>query len=144
MVTKSPKALNADLVGTYSALAKSGGGYVWDAVLEYRVWCYPHDGAEDLEDGSDYYYAFETFEGAVEFANQTAGTRKPVALIRQEEYIDEPEPGIYSHIKDHRITEWPVEFLLRPKRNENTIPDFISPDAPPDKLDILRGVSKKK
>ena len=31
-------------VGTFPALAKSGAGYVWDEVLEYRVWCHPEDG----------------------------------------------------------------------------------------------------
>lgn len=30
---------DAGLVGTYPAAAKAGGGYVWDDVLEYRVWC---------------------------------------------------------------------------------------------------------
>jgi len=139
-----PGALTPDLVGTYPALAKSGGGYVWDAVLEYRVWCCPHDGAEDLEDGSDYYYAFASFDEAIEFAGQTTGANNPLALVLQEGYIDEPEPGDYKHVKARRITEWPVEFLLRPVRNENTIPDFMSPDAPPDRLDILRGVSRQK
>ena len=136
--------MDADLVGTYPALAKSGGGYVWDAVLEYRVWCHPHEGAEDLEEGNDYYYAFETFAAAVEFANQAKGAEQPIALVLQKEYIDEPEPGRYIHVKEERITEWPVDFLSRPRRNENTIPDFMSPDAPSNKLEILRGVNQKK
>jgi len=33
-----PDVLAAELVGTYPASAKAGGGYVWDEVLEYRVW----------------------------------------------------------------------------------------------------------
>jgi hypothetical protein len=81
-----PPAVDTAKVGSYPASAKAGGGYVWDAVLEYRVWCYPAEGAEDLDDGSDYYYAFS-----------------------------------------------------RPKRNERTIPDFFSPRAPPNRLDIIRG-----
>jgi hypothetical protein len=49
-----------------------------------------------------------------------------MALIQQEEYIDEPEPGIYLHIKAQRITEWDVEWLGRPSRSANTILDFLS------------------
>ena len=49
-----PDVLDQDLVGTYSPVSKSGGGYVWDDVLEYRVWCHPERAAADIEDGSDY------------------------------------------------------------------------------------------
>ena len=66
---------------------------------------------------------------------------KPLALIRQEEYISEPEPGVYIHMKELRVTEWPVEFLRRPRRTANTIPDFLSPTAPVNRLDILRGLA---
>lgn len=136
---KYPKVKDPGRVGTYAALAKSGGGYVWDEVLEYRVWCNPHNGAEDLEDGSDYYYAFESYEEALSFSKQTPGSKKPLALVLQEEFIDEPEPEHYKHVKEQRITEWPVEFLKRPRRTKDTIPDFMSPDAPSNKLDIIRG-----
>lgn len=88
------------MVGEYSGAAKAGGGYVWDEVLEYRVWCHPHDGSPDLAEGSDYYYAFETFEEALECANEIPGSEAPLALILQREYIDEPEPGIYLHKKE--------------------------------------------
>ncbi len=47
-MSKYPNAKDPDLVGTYPALVKSGGGYVWDEVLEYRVWCHPEIGAVDL------------------------------------------------------------------------------------------------
>ena len=136
-----PDALDPDRVGTYPALTKSGGGYVWDAVLEYRVWCHPERGAEDLEDGSDYYYAFSTYSDAIEFSRVTKGADDPLALILQKEYIDEPEPQQYVHVKEERIAEWPVEFLARPRRDESTIPDFMSPDAPGNRLDILRGLA---
>lgn len=59
-----PIAVDADLIGEYPAQTKSGGGYFYDAVLEYRVWVHPHDGGEDLYDGDDYYCAFATFEEA--------------------------------------------------------------------------------
>ncbi|HZK63332.1 MAG TPA: hypothetical protein VFC34_04255, partial [Puia sp.] len=77
-----PRAKDPDLIGEYPALVKSGGGYVWAEVLEYRVWYHPHDGAVDIEEG-------------------------------------------YIHVKERRLTEWPVEFLNRPKRTETTISDFL-------------------
>lgn len=134
-----PKVKDQNMVGEYPALAKAGGGYVWDDVLEYRVWCHPEDGAPDLEDGNNYYYAFETYEDALAFANETTGAESPLALVFQAEYINEPSDGVYEHVKEQRITEWPVEFLSRPRRTASTIPDFMSPDAPENKLDIIRG-----
>lgn len=136
-----PNALDRDLVGTYPALAKTGGGYVWDDVLEYRVWCHPDRGAADLEDGDDYYFAFATYSAAFAFFDRTEGAQEPLALIRQLEYIDEPKPGDYRHVTEERVTEWPVEFLLRPRRTPNTIPDFLSPNVPENRLDILRGLA---
>jgi hypothetical protein len=136
-----PDALEADLVGTYPALAKAGGGYVWDDVLEYRVWCHPERGAEDLADGNDYYFAFATYAEAAKFCNGSLGAEEPIALIRQVEYIDEPSAGDYRHVREQRIAEWPVEFLRRPRRTANTIPDFLSPSAPKNRLDLLRGLA---
>jgi hypothetical protein len=140
-MSKYPKVKDLSLVGTYPALVKSGGGYVWDEVLEYRVWCHPHNGAPDIESGNDYYYTFGNYEEALLFSEENQGTEAPLALILQEEYIDEAMPGKYVHVKEQRMTEWPVEFLSRPKRKENTIPDFISPNAPDNRLEILRGLA---
>jgi len=136
-----PKVKDPNLVGEYPARAKDGGGYVWDDVLEYRVWCHPERGAPDTEDGDDYYYVFESYEDALEYSENNKGCEEPLALILQEEYIDEPELGKYIHIKQQRITEWPIEFLKRPRRTENTIPDFLAPDAPNNRLDIIRGLA---
>lgn len=136
-----PDAINPNLVGTYPAQAGSGGGYVWDEVLEYRVWCHPEHGAPDHEDGNDYYFAFATYAEAAAHAESIPGAEDPLALIRQLEYIDEPEPGQYRHMKDERITEWPVEFLRRPRRTPMTIPQFLSPDAPENRLDMIRGLA---
>lgn len=141
MIAPSHPVRDPDLVGSYSASAHAGGGYVWDAVLEYRVWCHPERGAPDLEDGSDYYYAFATHEEALAFSEATKGAEEPLALILQEEYIDGAEPGQYVHVKQQRVTEWPVVFLSRPRRTPRTIPDFMAPDAPPNRLDILRGLA---
>jgi len=96
-------------------------------------------GVNDLYDGNHYYYAFGSYEEALEFSETSAGAEEPLALVLQEEYINEPHPGNYIHVKERRLTEWPVEFLHRPRRNENTIPDFFSPTAPENRLDILRG-----
>lgn len=115
---------------------------MWDAVLEYRVWCHPERGAPDEASGSDYFRAFATYSDALAFSERTEGAEEPIALILQEEYIDEPEPGTYVHVKERRVTEWPVAFLSRPRRTRNTIPDFVSPDAPSNRLDILRGLLK--
>jgi len=134
-----PTVRDPSRVGQYPARAGAGGGYVWDAVLEYRVWCHPHDGAPDLENGADYFSAFETYEDALSFSREEPGTEAPLALILQEEYLDEPEPGRFLHVKEPRITEWPVHFLRRARRTPETIPAFLAPDAPPNRLDILRG-----
>ena len=140
-MSKYPKVKNQELVGTYPAFVKSGGGYVWDEVLEYRVWCHPEDGAPDIDEGDDYYYFFDNYEEALQFSEETPGAEPPLALILQEEYIDEPEPGKYIHMKEERLTEWPVEFLTRPRRTAKTIPDFFAPDAPANRIQILRGLA---
>lgn len=136
-----PEVKDPKLVGEYPALAKAGGGLVWDAVLEYRVWCHPHMGAPDIMNGDDYYYPFENYEAAADYSQNNPGCEEPLALVLQEEYIDEPEPEKYVHVKEQRITEWPVEFLKRPRRTGKTIPDFLSPNAPSNRLDILRGLA---
>lgn len=140
-MSEYPEVKDPSLVGTYPALSKAGGGYVWDAVLEYRVWCHPQPGTPEFEEGGDFYYVFKNYEEALNFSSITQGAKEPLALVLQEEYIDEPEAGIYTHIKEQRITEWPVVFLKRPRRTKNTIPDFLSPNAPSNRLEILRGLA---
>ena len=76
-----PHVLDAGRVGTYAASAKAGGGFVWDEVLEYRVWCHPERGAPDEEDGSDYFYAFATYAEALSCSQQVKGAEEPLALI---------------------------------------------------------------
>jgi putative acetyltransferase len=137
-----PAVLDPSLVGTYPASAKVGGGYVWDEVLEYRVWCHLERGAPDEAEGSDYYYPFASYDEALAFSAKTQGAEEPLALVLQREYISEPTSGQYIHAKEERVTEWPVQFLSRPQRTERTIPDFLSPAAPPNRLDILRGIAK--
>ncbi len=138
-----PDVLDTSLVGTYSASAAAGGGYTWDAVLEYRVWCHPESGAPDEAEGSDYFHAFASHAEALAFSRRTRGAEAPLALVLQEEHLDEPSPGRYVHVKERRVTEWPVDFLTRPRRTSRTIPDFLASDAPAHRLDILRGIAPR-
>ena len=136
-----PDAVDSGKVGSYPAKAMAGGGYVWDEVLEYRVWCHPERGAPDECEGNDYYYAFATYEEALQYSKNHVGTEEPLALILQREYIDEPAEGCFLHITTGRITEWPAEFLSRPRRTPSTIPNFLAPDAPLNRLDVIRGLA---
>src|SRR5580692_1717611 len=77
-VNSYPDAVDPSLVGTYSPLAKAGGGYVWDDVLEYRVWCHPERGTADEQEGSDYYHAFATSAEAAAFSESTQGAEEPL------------------------------------------------------------------
>ena len=120
-----PPAYDFQMVGAYPAVVSAGAGYVYDDVLEYRVWCYPDDGAEDLAGGNDYFYAFETFEEAEEFREQTKGAQKTFALIRQFEWINEVEPGKFRHEKGERIAEWGAELLEGRKRETGTIEKLL-------------------
>jgi len=133
-MSRYPKVKDPTMVGEYPALAKAGGGYVWDEVLEYRVWCHP-------EEGDDFYYVFEAAEDALAYAREDKEAEEPLALILQKEYISEPEVGQYIHMKEERITEWPLELLSRPRRADNTIPDFLAPNATANRLAIIRGTA---
>jgi len=137
-----PTAADPKKVGKYPALVKSGGGYVWDEVLEYRVWCHPERGAPDLHNGDDYFYAFATYPKALAFSKRARGAEEPLVLIRQRQYIEEPSPGTYVHVKKVRIAEWRIEWLHRPRRTRATIPSFLSAWAPANRLDIVRGLAK--
>jgi len=123
---KYPTAINKKMIGEYPALSKSGGGYFYDEILEYRVWCRPWLGAPDEHDGEVYYHPFFTFEEAKVFSNATEGSEEPIVLVKQLEWIDEPTPNEFIHKKTERITEWKVEWLDKSKRKKNSIKDFIN------------------
>jgi len=112
-----PVAIDPGKVGDYPILTKSGGGYMYDEVLEYRVWVNP--------DGDDYYHAFATYEDAKRFSDKTERAEDPLVLVLQHEHINEPEPGKYEHVKGDRITEWRVEWLEGNKRGPDTIANFL-------------------
>ncbi len=113
----SPVAVDPAKVGTYPKLTKSGGGYFYDEVLEYRVWV-------DSPDG-DTYRAFASVEEAAEFSDATPNAEPPLVLVLQKEHVNEPEPGVFEHVKDDRITEWRVEWLFGNKRTEDSISEFL-------------------
>jgi hypothetical protein len=114
---------------------------VWDEVLEYRVWCHPERGAPDEANGEDYCHCFVTHADALTFADATVGAEPPIALVLQREYIDEPEAGRFVHVRAERLVEWPAEFLSRSRRTESTIPRFFAPDAPANRVEVLRGLA---
>lgn len=120
-----PDSIDPDMVGEYPARAKSGAGYFFDHVLEYRVWCHPERGAPDEYDGDDYYYAFVTYAEALAFSLSIEGAEEPLALIRQIEWVNEPEEGVYVHERGERIAEWRVEWLSRGQRKSGDIESFI-------------------
>lgn len=117
------------MVGEYPTSTKSGGGYFYDDVLEYRVWCRPRFGAPDKFEGEMYYCAFPTYDEAKNFSKNTQGTEEPLVLVRQLEWVSESEQNKYMHEKGERITEWLVEWLIGSKRNENTVKEFISANS---------------
>ena len=122
---KHPKTIDPRRVGSYPAFAKSGAGYFYDAVLEYRVWCHPEKGAPDEYEGGDYYYAFDSYAKALLFSQATTGAEQPLALVRQDQWIDEPESGVFIPHRSKRITEWRVEWLLQSKRRPGSISAFL-------------------
>ena len=127
---KYPAVIDPEKVGQYDEEAYAGGGYFFDEVLEYRVWCYPDANALDadgypLNVTNEYYRAFATFEQALAFASETPDSRAPVALVRQLEWIDQPSRGVYIRNKGERITEWQAEWLARGVRTANDISDFL-------------------
>jgi len=122
---KYPDAIDPSLVGEYPALVKSGAGYFFDHVLEYRVWCHPERGAPDEAEGDDYYYAFKSHDDALAFFKATPGAEEPLALVRQLEWIDEPEDGHLTHERGERITEWQVEWLADGPRTPGAIEAFL-------------------
>jgi len=110
-------------VGSYPALTKSGGGYFYDEVLEYRVWVHPESGGDDLMN------SFKTFEDAEAFSRKTKGAEPPLVLVRQREWLDEPSKGVFERKSGERLTEWQVPWLARGARQGDTIDKFLAEHA---------------
>lgn len=118
MESKYPVVIDPAKVGTYPALAHSGGGFFYDEVLEYRVWVHP-------EQGDDYFHVFAWHEEAATFSSVTRGAEKPLALVLQRGWILEPEPNRFEVGRGERVTEWRGEWLKENKRQHDSIRNFL-------------------
>lgn len=117
-----PDAIDLSLVGEYSALAKAGGGYFFDEVLEYRVWCRPNP---NNGNGSAYYYAFASYTEALACLQSEPRSSQPLVLVRQREWINEPSQGVYLHEKGERVAEWQTAWLADGARCPGAVEAFI-------------------
>lgn len=125
--SKFPIAADPTKVGWYPDLTKTGGGYFYDEVLEYRVWIHPgtNEQSLDFDEGNDYFCAFPSYEEALEFSKEMPGAEQPLVLVLQKEHINEPEPEKFIHVVGDRITEWKVEWLEGSKRGPKSISNFL-------------------
>lgn len=113
-----PPAADAKKVGTYDLYVYSGGGYFYDEVLEYRVWV--------KQPGKDAVcHSFTSYEDALRFSKDTDGAEWPLVLVLQNEHVNEPQPGVYQHIKKPRIVEWQPDWLEGSKRAPELIERFL-------------------
>jgi hypothetical protein len=121
-----PNAVDPSKVGSYPAVVKSGGGFFYDEVLEYRVWCHPELGAHpEYGEGDDYFHSFPSYVEAMAFHDKTKGSETPLVLVRQRECVDEPKPGKYVHVKKERLTEWQCEWLMDGPRKPGDIEELL-------------------
>jgi hypothetical protein len=125
-----PLAVDSRRVGTYPPETSSGAGYFYDEVLEYRVWFHPENGAMPLNGNGDYFVAFAQYEKANALSKAARGAEEPLVLVRQIEWIDEPEPSQYVRKNEERITEWQVAWLAGSKRTVESITDFLKHPRP--------------
>jgi hypothetical protein len=124
--SKYPLAGNLNAIGTFPGMAKSGAGYFYDEVLEYRVWLHPERGARRLAGDKDYFAAFAQYEAAAAYARNTAGAESPLVLVLQREHVNEPTPGQYEWKKGPRVTEWKPAWLAGARRGPHSIPEFLA------------------
>jgi putative acetyltransferase len=130
-----PLAVSPAIVGSYPAETKSGAGYFYDDVLEYRVWLHTDRGANPLNGDQDYFEAFAKYENAKKFSETAKGAEEPVVLVRQREWIGEPEPGHFIPEKQERITEWRVKWLAGDHRTADSIQEFMKHPKPAQRED---------
>ncbi len=78
----------------------------------------------------DYFVAFAQYETAEAFSKSNAGAEEPLVLVRQLEWIDEPQPGHYVAEKGERVTEWRVKWLAGSKRNPDSIKELLKHPRP--------------
>jgi hypothetical protein len=128
--SKFPVSIDPSRIGKYPLETKSGAGYFYDDVLEYRVWLHPDKGALPLNGDQDYFVAFAQYEPAKSFSQRLPGTEPPLVLVRQLEWIDEPKKGEFVPMKGERIAEWQIVWLKDDKRNNKSIEEFLRNPRP--------------
>jgi putative acetyltransferase len=121
-----PIAVEPSRVGKYPPVVKSGAGYFYDDVLEYRVWLHPERGAVKKNGNNDYFVAFAQYEKALAFSRNSKGAEEPLVLIRQLKHVNEPTPGVFEVVEGERITEWQVQWLADTKRLPGAIEKFLA------------------
>src|SRR5262249_49923809 len=99
-------------------------------VLEYRVWMHSEHGAERVAGGADYFAAFAQYERALAFSRVTAGAEEPLVLVRQREWIDEPQQGQFVAQEGERVAEWRPAWLAEGKRGPDSVARFIATKSP--------------
>jgi len=120
--SKYPVTKEPNNVGNHPLLVHSGGGYLYDAVLEYRVW-------SKSEDGQPICHSFGTYNDAKKFSKKIPGAEKvPVVLVLQKQYIEDTKDGKYKLINKERLAEWKVEWLKNNIRSKKNIKKYINID----------------
>lgn len=108
-----PSVLDPDKVGTYSVLCKSGGGTLFQAVLEYRVWAHETR-------GDDKCHFFDSYDSAKRFSTGRRGAEAPLALVLQNPWIQwNGEKRDFELVYEDRVAEWCVEWLIESSRDQN-------------------------
>jgi hypothetical protein len=114
-VSNAPSVDDPSKVGEYDLLCKAGGGYVWDSVLEYRVW-------SNAVSDEDQVKSFADYEEAFAWSEAHEDREGVLALIRQAEFF----MGATRHnsilIEEERIAEWWPGWL----RHENHRPSMLA------------------
>lgn len=113
-----PDAYKKEKVGTYDLEVFSGAGYVYDYVLEYRVWY--------KKRGRTFCASFDNYNDALAYHRQNKKSEEPIVLVLQKEYVNEPEPGKYVLVNEERITEWQPEWLRDGLRTKEKVNDLLS------------------
>jgi len=106
---KYPSVVDPARVGKYPSFTASGGGMVYDDVLEYRVWRHTPKNGDAVK-------SFTSYEKALAYARKTERAEMPIVLVRQLQWIDEPSKGHFVQHKELRLTEWNVKWLASGKR----------------------------
>ena len=112
-VTNPPKVADESKVGEYDTLCFSGAGFIWDEVLEYRVW----------SSGPTECHTFASYDEAERFSEATATRSIVLALVKQVEYFEgnAKECAILVQPKRPRVCEWQVPWL----RHDNHRPSML-------------------